>query len=728
MPHLPLLIRDLAFLLATAACATILCRFLRQPVVLGYLFAGFLVGPNFPWFPRITDAGSIQVWAEIGIIFLFFGLGLEFSWKRLMSVGLPATLSALMEIGFLMLLGYAFGMALGWTHISSLFLGGVLSISSTTIIAKTFEEMGLKTKKFSRLVIGVLIVEDVAAVLLLVLLSTIALTREVQGTQLAFTTIKLFFFLTLWFVVGIFLLPSLLRRLRSYFSQESLLLFSIALCLLLVLGAEAVGFSAALGAFLMGSVLAETEEGERIEHLVRPVRDLFGAVFFVSVGMLIDPVLIKDNALLILALSLVTILGKVAANFLGGVLAGQGIRTSFATGLSLAQIGEFSFLIAALGQSSKVTNSLLYPLTLGVAITTTFTTPYLIRFSDPLGKWLEEKIPLRFRQSQDHRKPSAKERMSLRSSLAKLGSRLLLNSVIALGFIFASDQWLRPLLEENLESRALAHFVSGLLTFLFAAPFIWGAAMGRVSHEHLGGRDRRLFLLALGFRFLVGVALLEIFLTAFLPASLALVGVVVVLLLVLYFSPSAITRLYAQLESQFVENLKNQEPPLAPWDAHIVELEVPPLSRVIGATLEELKIRERFGLTVAMIQRGRLKIPAPSRMDRLLPGDKIFVIGVDAQIETFRTNLALEHEHEHHPVISALHYRLFSFLVPLEATFVGKTIRHSGIREKTNGLVVGIERAGNRILNPDSSEVIQDGDLLWIAGDEKSLHHLHEDF
>ncbi|HYX34977.1 MAG TPA: cation:proton antiporter, partial [Oligoflexus sp.] len=398
MVHLPALIQDLGIILITAAATTLIFKWLKQPVVLGYLIAGLLVGPHVSFVPTVVDTESVKVWAEIGVIFLLFGLGLEFSFKKLAKVGKSAGIAALFEIITMTSVGYLLGRALGWTTMDSLFLGAILSMSSTTIIIRAFDELGLKAKGFVSLVFGVLIVEDLAAILILVLLTIIASPNPVSGSEVLISTLRLGFFLLLWFVVGIYFVPGLMKRVKKHLSDETLLIVSIGLCLTMVIIATQVGFSPALGAFVMGSILAETKEGLRIEHLIVPVRDLFAAVFFVSVGMMIDPKILMENFGVVLLIIAVTIVGKLFGSGLGALLSGRSLRQSMQAGLSLAQIGEFSFLIAALGVSLKVTSDFLYPIVIAVSAVTTFTTPYMIKYSGPIVTWIERHIPAGLRE------------------------------------------------------------------------------------------------------------------------------------------------------------------------------------------------------------------------------------------------------------------------------------------------------------------------------------------
>lgn len=393
MGNLHQLIIDLALILGAAAIVTLAFKKLKQPVVLGYIIAGLLISPNFSLFPTITNIDSIKVWADIGVIFLLFSLGLEFSFKKLVKVGPSAGITGIFEVSLMLLTGYITGQLLGWSMIDSLFLGGIISISSTTIIIRAFEELEVKTKKFAGLVLGVLVIEDLAAVLLLVLLSTVAVSREFSGETMLYSVLKLAFFLILWFVSGIYLLPTFLKRARKLMNEETLLVLSLGLCLMMVVLATSAGFSSALGAFIMGSILSETAQSKKIVSLVKPVKDLFGAIFFVSVGMLINLSVLAQYILPVLLLTVVVIVGKTVNATIGSLISGQPLKQSLQTGMSLSQIGEFSFIIATLGLTLKVTSSFLYPIAVGVSVLTTFFSPYLIRSSEPFYYWLEKHLP-----------------------------------------------------------------------------------------------------------------------------------------------------------------------------------------------------------------------------------------------------------------------------------------------------------------------------------------------
>ncbi len=555
--HLPPLIHDLALILAISGAASIIFKWLKQPIVLGYLIAGVFVGPHISIFPTVLDVENVKVWAEIGVIFLLFHLGLEFNFRKLLEIGRPAAISATCEVAIMTAVGFAAGRLLGWSSMDSIFLGGVLAISSTTIIVKAFEELGVKTQSFASLVFGILIVEDLFAVILLGLLSTIAVTQSLEGMTLVKQTTVLFAYLLIFIPIGLWITPRFFRLIHSHLSDESRVIISLGLCLSLALGSTYAGFSPALGAFLMGAFLGETNEGERVERFLKPIRDLFGAVFFTSVGMLVNPQHILSNIPLIVLISLITIVGKVLTTAGGALLAGQDKKTSFQAGLCLGQIGEFSFIIATLGLTLNVVREDLYPLAVSVALLTTFTTPYLIRFA-----------------------------VSSRFSAA--------------------------------------------------------------------GKSRR---------------------------------------------------------------TRNAEPRI--FDGHLVEFEIHPHFRHSGFSLQELKLRERFGVSLVALMRGDRKILAPSRSDLLMPFDRIIVLGTDAQLAALEKFL----KSDRHGIGELEEFRFILEKIPIKEGyhFAGKNLRESGIREKVQGIILGIERKGEKILNPEATMTLKVEDVLWIYGRKDHL-------
>lgn len=738
MVHLPQLIQDLGIILVTAAVVTILFKKLKQPLVLGYLIAGFLLGPNVTFMPTVKDTSAVQIWAEIGVIILLFGLGLEFSFKKLAKVGRPASITAIFEIIFMLSIGYVSGRLLNWNSMDSLFLGGIICISSTTIIVRAFDELGLKSRRFVSLVFGVLIVEDIVAILLLVLLSTVAISQTLSGAELIVSSARLGFFLILWFVLGIYLLPPFMNRIRHLLSNETVLVVALGLCLLMVIIATHVGFSPALGAFIMGSLLSETKEGERIEKLIHPVRDLFAAVFFVSVGMLINPNLIFEYRYQIIFITFITISGKFLSSALGALISGSSLRHSVQVGMSLAQIGEFSFIIATLGLTLNVTSSFLYPIAVAVSAITTFTTPYLIKSADPLCAWLEKKLPMGF-QAFIERYQAAVQAEGVRSGIASViwravGWRVLVNAIIVTAiFLFAEKIALEWVVDVSGHG-----FVSSLIltvgALALAGPFLWAISFGESSIKLSEDEQNRINKLAFGIQLARGffaLSLAAIFINGFLSInSSAGIIVFLVLAILLVAATQMSDKVYSQFEARFIENLKGKYkvkpaevikvPQLAPWDVGMVEFVVHPNSKLAGLSLMQAKLREQFGVTVALAHRGEANFIAPNRDWVIMPFDQLFVIGTDEQLEKVRNHLEQKSE-DFENSTSHEFFGLRSLRLTVDSGLTGKAIQTSGIRDAISGVIVGIEREGKRILSPDSSVVLQSDDLLWVVGDIEKI-------
>ena len=731
--HLESLISDLGLILMTAGVAVLLFKSIKQPLVLGYLIAGFLAGNHFDFFPSVKEIKSVEVWAEIGIIFLLFSLGLEFSFKKLMKVGGTASTTAITQIITMVFIGYWVGQWMDWSKMDSIFLGVILSVSSTTIILKTFDELGVKAKNFAGIVIGSLIVQDIVAILMMVLLSTIAVSQQFSGLGLLESILKLAFFLTIWFLGGIFLIPTLLKRAKHLLTDEMLLIISLALCLMMVILATNAGFSAALGAFIMGSIIAETTQAEHIEHLVKPVKDLFGAVFFVSVGMLIDPQAIYEHAFPILILSLVTILGQSISSTLGAIVSGQPLKESIQTGMSLSQIGEFSFIIATMGITLQATGSFLYPIVVAVSAITTFTTPFMIKFSTPFSEYLSKKLPRKWTKRIERYSANAQAIKTLSNWQTVLNTSLIqvtIFSVIIVAVILVSSKFILPLIDNYPFGNGLV----ALLTLLFLSPFFWALSFRPVAVNEVAilmeerkyrGPIAMLFL----FRILLTAFLIGFLLKIFFSPKITLITLIAAMGIYFVFRKKLHVQ-YHKIEKHFLTNLharetvktRRSQSELSPWDGHMAYFEIAPTSNIIGKTLRELQIREQMGINIATIKRGDVMINIPKRNERLFPRDEICVIGTDAQVQEFKTYLD---QHEIDVPLTAIEPEIVLQQVELKnEAYLGKTIRESKLREKTSGLVVGIEKKGKRNLNPESHIILEKDDILWIVGDKKLLADL----
>jgi len=734
--HLHPLISDLGLILMTAAVAVVIFKKLKQPLVLGYLIAGFLAGNHFDFFPSVKDIKSVEVWAEIGIIFLLFSLGLEFSFKKLMKVGGTASITAGVQILTMCLLGFVIGQWMDWSKMDSIFLGAILSISSTTIILKSFDELGVKTQKFAGIVIGSLIVQDIIAILIMVLLSTVAVSDHFSGGALVMSVFKLIFFLVIWFLGGIFIIPTILKKTKHLLSDEMLLIVSLALCLMMVILASNVGFSPALGAFIMGSIIAETTQAEHIEHLVKPVKDLFGAVFFVSVGMLIDPEVLYKHAIPVLILSFVTIFGQSISSTFGALLSGQPLKESVRTGMSLSQIGEFSFIIATLGMTLNATSSFLYPIVVAVSAVTAFTTPFMIKYSLPFSEYLTQNLPRKWTKRIERYSASTQaiKTVSLwKTVINAFLIQVILLVVIILAIILLSGRFILPLVDNY----HLGNPLGALITLAIVSPFLWALAFRRVASAEVqqlvvDRKSRGPLTMLFFIRILLSIFFIGLLLNIFFSPKTTLIALIIAIVIYLIFQKKLHIH-YHKIENHFLSNLNDREiskakrsrSDLTPWDGHMAFFDIAAESNIAGETLKKLQIRENLGINIVSIKRGDVMIHIPDANERIFPGDEVCVIGTDAQVQEFKKYLD-QHEMDVSPDIKEPDIVLRQIELK-NHVFHGKSIKESKLREKTKGLIVGIEKRGKRLLNPESNVILEKDDILWIVGDKKLLGDLGHD-
>ncbi|MDR2129571.1 MAG: cation:proton antiporter [Odoribacteraceae bacterium] len=744
MSHLAPLISDLALILITAGVTTILFKWLKQPVVLGYIVAGFLISPHFYLLPSVADPENIQIWAEIGIIFLLFALGLEFSFRRLMTVGGTASVATLLNMGSMIVVGYLIGQWIGWTQMESIFLGGMLSMSSTTIIIKAFNEMGLQKKKFAGIVFGMLIVEDLAAILMMVLLSTVAVSKHFAGTELIENVLRLLFFIVIWFIGGIYIIPSLLKRFKRFLNDEMLLIVAVGLCLGMVLFANSVGFSVALGAFIMGSILAETVESKRVEHLIEPLKNLFGAVFFVSVGMLLSPDIFVGQGWAILICTAAVLVGRIIFATLGVLASGEGLKVSLQSGFSLAQIGEFSFIIATLGMQLGVISAFIYPMIVTVSIITTFTTPYFIRLANPTYAALERVIPPGWRTLIDGYSASREKCVNRQSDWTKVWrsilSTVLVFMLLSIAVLLVARQYVIPFIIEKIP-HAWGAALAATVTLLLMAPFLAGLVLPRkkIKTEFVrlwmdSSFYKGLLISLTLLRVIVCMALILQVLIPLFPGMkswLVLIAFVIMLILVFF---EGFKRRPEKMEELFMENLTEKERMeendktinhhvrslLLDKNVHVEEIDIPHETPILGKTLSELKFKQQTGVNIISIIRGRHRINIPDGNEAIYPFDKIVVVGSDEEIQQFMQAVQeknrMESGEEEFRQIA-----LSRYVVEKGSSFIGRSIRELKIREKTGCLVIGIDRAGETMTELTADLVLQPDDLLWLAGEKGYL-------
>lgn len=746
MSDLAPLLSDLALILICAGVMTLVFKKLKQPLVLGYIVAGFLASPHFSFLPSVTDGASVHLWADIGVIFLLFALGLEFSIKKILKVGGPAIIAALTIIIGMIFLGFTVGKASGWSRMDSIFLGGMIAMSSTTIIYKAFDDLGLRHQKFTGLVLSILILEDILAVVLMVLLSTMAVSNTLEGGEMLRSILKLAFFLVLWFVVGLFLIPLFLKHARKLMNDETLLVVALGLCFGMVVIAAKTGFSAAFGAFIMGSILAETVEAEHIDHLVKPVKDLFGAIFFVSVGMMVDPAMIAAYWLPIVVITLTVIVGQSTFATLGVLLSGQPLKTALKCGFSLTQIGEFAFIIASLGVSLGVTSDFLYPVVVAVSVITIFLTPYMIRLADPVYNWLDRHLPEKTKAFLNRYNTGSAlvgaDSSDWKKYLLDIIKTTVVNLILVIAIIALSNRFLVPAIlgipgvwGRILSAAAVILLISPFLRTLMihglrSLPFM------RLWH---GSRVNRAPLVAsVVIRILIGMGFVVAILGHFFHFSVFLVSVLALSLVALILTNRFLHRQSKRIEETFnanmrarEENAETAEPKrsviesrLLSKDLHLADFDLPGDTPLAGKTLMELGFGQKYGVHVVSIHRGDVRIRIPSAHDCLYPQDRIRVIGNDAELEAFAA--ALEGHHAHSAAAPEADEEVILSLVKVGATspFLGLTVRDAGFRAKYHCLIAGVEGPDGALHVPDPNAPFAEGDILWVVGAQPDVERI----
>ena len=711
MSELPQLVSDLALILIVAGITTLLFKRLKQPLILGYILAGFLTGPHMTWVPTVSDTSSIDTWSSIGVIFIMFTLGLEFSFKKIVKMGLRPIIAAVSVITFMITIGSLVGRSFGWSHMNSLFLGGMLAMSSTTIIYKALDELGLRQKKFANV----------------------------------------------WFVVGIFIVPLVLRRNSKWIGKETLLIVSVGLCFLLVVLATKAGYSSAFGAFMMGSILAETIEAESIERVVAPVKDLFGAIFFVSVGMLVDPSILVAYWQPIAVIVLAIIIGQALFGSLSFLISGHTLKVSMQCGFSLTQIGEFSFILAGLGVSLGVTSKFLYPVVVAVSIITTFTTPYLIKLAEPAYGFVQRLLPQTVTRRLEQRGAALEKQKSAHPWKNMLTSQLIITGaylVLSAAFVTISFSTVLPL-SRGIFGHWAGNILSGIITYvgvsIFLRPIVtkkyFSPQVEEWRREH-STLNLILFNITVLIRFTIATAGIFYIIEFLCPLQWywnALIAIFLTLSFVL--EKFAVHNHFAlwvklisiRLERTFTTNLRSREiyaaarrpgyaNTLQKHDVHLSELALPEDSCWGGKTLRELQLGHRDSVHVAAIIRGNNRINIPDGETMLFPCDRIEVIGDDESLQNLSKRMNSEIA-EATPNDQKHHLDIDHFTIHTGSPLCGKDLFEANIRTDFQCLVVGFDNddeTSNAIDVPSADRVIHAGDTIWLVGESKDLKRLRQ--
>lgn len=746
------MIQDLALILIVAGIVTLIFKRLRQPLVLGYIVAGFLVSPHMPYIMSVVEKANIHTWADIGVMFLLFSLGLDFSFKKIYKMGAAPIIAAITIVVCMMMLGYSVGRLFSWSDINSIFLGGMLAMSSTTIIYKAFDDLGLRQQRFASLVMSVLILEDILAIVMMVMLSAIATGDNPDSGAMLMSVVRIGFFLTLWFVVGIFAIPLFLRSTRNLMTSETLLIVSLGLCCFMAVVSTKAGFSSAFGAFVMGSILAETVEAEKIEKVTEPVKNLFGAIFFVSVGMLVDPAVLAAYAVPIIVIVLTIILGQAIFGTLGFFLSGQSLHTALRCGFSMAQIGEFAFIIASLGMSLNVIAEYLYPIVVAVSVITTFLTPYMIRGAEPAYRLIERHLPqslvlqlnsLTVRQN-DGEKRERRSQTSQRVLWRRLLRSMALNTVVYTILLVAVTYislTVVLLFMRTILPHWWANGVTGVIAVTALAPFMRAIVMKKNHSEEwqqlwaMSALNRLPLLSTVVARGAICLAFLFYicnYLARFRNAIVIIIGIIVIILIVL---SRQIKQRSIRLERLFLKNLRSRDVAaqvrgvkspsyasrLIERDLTMAEVTVPPNSLWAGQTLAELQLGRKLGIHVSSILRDGRRLNIPYGAERIFPADRLQVIGSDEQIAEVCKALETAVIPDDGTLYEDREMILRQVVISGNSPVLGKALRESGIRERYGLLVVGIEQGQQNLTSVNPNHVFEYGDVVWMVGERQSF-------
>ena len=738
------LISDLALILVLGAIATVIFKMLKQPVVLGYIVAGFLASPHFALLPSIVGEANIEFWAQIGIIVLLFSLGLEFSFKKLIDVGGSAIITALIIVLGMMSLGFVVGKFLGYGLVNSIFLGGMISMSSTTIIIKALTDLNMRQRRFVPMTFAVLIVEDLFAVVMMVILSSIALNNSVKGQEMVGSILKLSFFLIMWFTVGIFMIPTLFKRFKRYISDEQMLIIAMGLCFAMVLFSIQSGFSAALGAFVMGSILAGTIEAERIERLISSVKDLFGAVFFISVGMMVNPTVMTQHWSVIALLAVVVIVGMIVFGTFGMIATGQPLKLAMESGFSLTQIGEFSFIIATLGTGLGVLDKSIYPIIVAVSVITTFTTPFFIKQAVPCYNALYKVLPKSWTRllngySQNASESESSETRRLWKSIAsRYVIRLVVYSVVIITLIFLCRTYLMPFILQWVGENSWGRLACAIATLVIILPFIASIILPTVKRsewdrliETTGAVSYVPLVVMSIVSSLVSIVFVMSVLHGVYTSAVSVIAAILIVGLGLVFLsivPTPLRQRVNNIEKRFISNINERENRRTGHennlvsDLHLAYMTVGHDCPFVGDRLRNLDLRSRYGVNLVNIQRGSKLHPVPTGDMRIFPGDILGVIGTEEQIQ--RMLPLVEAQNDHGEIPNNHEVKFIHFAIGEHSPIIGVPLENTRLREDYGALLVAVQRGEEEFISPTPDLTFVAGDILWIVGDPKQLTRL----
>ena len=758
--HLEALVADLALIMVASGIVTVIFRKLKQPAGLGYILAGFLISPNFEYLPTVVDHADITTLADIGVIFLMFGLGLEFSFKKLAQVGGSAFTVAATVMAMMILVGAGIGSLLGWGKMDCIFLGGMISMSSTMIILKSYEEYNLMREQFAQMVLGALVFEDVAGIFMLAVLSTISVGQNASGPALAQQILIMVIYLVVWILIGVYLIPSILKRISGLLNDELILIVSAALCLLMVVIANLIGFSSALGAFLAGSILAGTIQSERIRYLVKPVKDLFGAIFFVSVGMMIVPSMLIQYIVPIIIITIVVIIGQMTFSVIGILLSGQSLRTAIRGGFSMMQIGEFSFIVATLGMSFGVISEFLYPIIVCVSVITAFATPFFIKGSEPFYKFLDKKLPNKVKAALRRNTSESQTRdahdKDWNQYIKNISIRTGACSSILFLFYWAGIRYLMPEIRGAVGSAFAGNAISAAIIITLMLPVInvmFDSNTVLFYKLWVKHRSNHLPLITMrALRTLIAACFIALVLRKIFHIPFIILVLIAVIPMIFIIRSAWLNGVTIAMEKRFIANFSQRTLDKAKKDRtrhknyrwldeslYVVEFEI--IDPDFKKTIIEFTKRRDFVVTIIRIIRKDSYVNMPSADEIIQYGDVLQMIGtwdeVDACTLLLEKDDAIKYTDSDDKTLKDFMYGQRFEGVPEEgelvcvpikldgdSKFIRKSIKNCGLRQAFGATIIGIERGALPIVSPDINTVLAKDDIVWLIGGEKMVSRL----